>query len=181
MNKLLIGFGATAQVGKDYSAIALSAKYDVERISFADKLKEDLALLFNRRGLDLYTLLADPVTKETVRPLLVSYGQTLRQFNSDVWVNAALDECAFEHELTVITDVRFPNEVDKLHAMGGVYIHIDSAKAPANDVERTFAPILRTKADYTIFNSFKEDYSPKVIALVDSIFQKKALKVADAV
>lgn len=181
MHKLLIGFGSCAQVGKDFSAITLKKHYDVESISFAAQLKADLAELFLFRNVDFYALLKDPVKKEEVRPLMVSYGQIMRQQDPDVWVKAALDNHKFRHDITVITDVRFPNEVAKLHSMGGIFIDIEAGKPPANETEAHYAPIMRKLADYTVFNFFDESYEPQLVQLVDSILKKKIGQVTDSV
>ncbi len=169
MQKLLIGFGSKARIGKDYAAQQLRAFFDVERVAFADALKTDIGELFAKHGLDLQALLMEPELKEKIRPLLVSYGQTLREFYSDVWVDAALTNREFKHELTIVTDMRFPNEAKRIKAMGGYYIEITSNMPPANETEKLYSPQMEGLADYKITNNFDGKFTTDLVELIHKI------------
>ncbi len=168
-NSLLIGFGSKARIGKDYAAQKLKEFFDVERIAFADALKADLDYLFSQNGLRLPEILQEPDLKETVRPLLVSYGQTIRQFNPDIWVDRALNNRDFKHEITVITDVRFPNEVQRIKELGGYYIEIVSNIQPANETEKLFSPLMEQAADHKITNNFDGKFALDLVELVEKL------------
>jgi hypothetical protein len=168
-NNILIGLGSKARVGKDFACAGLARYFDVERIAFADKLKEDIASLFNNHGLVLRDILEVPATKEMVRPLLVSYGQTMRAFNNDIWVDRALKDKEFKHAVTVITDVRFPNEAKRIRELGGYYIEIDANIPPANEVEALYSPQMVGIADYVIKNSFDGKFIQDFVKLIEKI------------
>lgn len=175
MNPLIIGLGSKARIGKDYAALKLANYFDVQRISFADILKEDLSGLFRKHNMSLEALLAQPSLKELIRPLLVSYGQTMRKFNEDVWVDAAIKNAKFDHQVNIFTDVRFPNEVERIHQLGGYYINIVCNVPPSSTEEALYSPILESVADFHVVNNFDDQYIEDMKLLVDSLLSKKAL------
>lgn len=169
MKKILIGFGSKAQIGKDYACEGLKKQFDVKRIAFADCLKSDLRTLFELNGLDFQALMNEPELKSKIRPLLVAYGQVMREFDPDIWVKRALSNIKLEHQLTVLTDVRFPNEVKILKEMGGYYIEIESDVPPANEVEALYSPLMAGLADFKVKNNFDGSFIPTVLRLVHSL------------
>lgn len=181
MKTLLIGVGSIARVGKDYAAAKLSEIYDLQRIAFADELKKDLGILFEQNGLYLPDLLSVPTTKEMIRPLLVSYGQTMRTLDPDIWVRRALKDCDFTHQITMITDVRFPNEAEYIKRLGGHYVEIDTTLAPANETEAYYSPLMKDLADYTITNKFDGSFIECFRELIDSLLSNKRVDVLDFV
>ena len=53
--------------------------------------------------------------------------------------------------VSIITDVRFPNEIDYVHKMGGKVIHLTMVgNKPANEYEVKNDPLLKEKADYKL-------------------------------
>lgn len=174
MKSLLLGMGSRARVGKDYAIIKLKELgYDVERISFADCLKDDLTVVFARHNLNLTELLNDPQLKETIRPLLVEYGQTLRKFKEDVWVDAAFKNHEFKHEITMVSDVRFPNEAKRIKSLGGYYVEIKSDVPCANETEALFSPQMVGLADFTVQNSFDGKFVADMIELIERLRYEK--------
>lgn len=178
MKQVLIGLGSKAQIGKDYAAIQLKKELaksmpleiTVERIAFADALKKDLTYLFKQNGLNLDELLAVPELKEKVRPLLVTYGQIMRKFKPDVWIDRAFDGRLFPpHHVTIVTDVRFPNEVAKIKEMGGYYVEIISDRPPANETEALYSPLMEGLADFKVKNNFDGEYVKDMVNLVHSL------------
>lgn len=175
MNTLLIGLGSKAQIGKDFAAIGLKKYFDVERVSFADQLKEDLNQVFLKHNLNFLELIMTPELKKKLRPLMIEYGQALREFNPDVWVNAALLNKQFNHQVTIITDVRFPNEAKRIKQLGGYYIEILADVPPANEVEAHYSPIMETLADFKVRNNFDENYILAMEQLVRGLLVNKEL------
>lgn len=171
MKNILIGFGSKAQIGKDYACEGLKKQFDVKRIAFADCLKEDLRILFELNGLDFKALIAEPSLKTKIRPLLVAYGQVMREFNPDIWVTRALSGIKLVNQVTVVTDVRFPNEVEVLKAMGGYYVEIESDVPPANEVEALYSPLMAGLADFKVKNNFDGSFIPTVISLVHKLIE----------
>ena len=169
MKNIIIGFGSKAQIGKDYACEGLKKHFNVKRIAFADNLKNDLKILFKLNNLDFDSVMAEPKLKEKVRPLLVAYGQIMREFNPNIWVSRALDNIQLTHQVTVITDVRFPNEVEALKAMGGYYIEIESNVPPANETEALYSPLMAGLADFKVKNNFDGSFIPTVVDLVSKL------------
>ena len=171
-----MGLGSKAQIGKDYAAEKLKSEFDIERIAFADELKKDLSILFKQSNLDFEALCAEPDIKKIIRPLMVTYGQIMRTFNADIWVDRALANKEFTHQVTIITDVRFPNEVARLKALGGVYIEIDSNVPPANETEALYSPIMSGLADYKVTNNFDGNYLHSMAELIETLLQEEDQK-----
>jgi hypothetical protein len=89
----------------------------------------------------------DPATKEVLRPLLVLYGAGMRSIDPDYWVqclqNRLLSMPAAGKHGIVITDVRYPNEADWIHGLGGIVIRIDrEGMGPANSEEARSIPLV---------------------------------------
>lgn len=106
----LVGLAGWARSGKDTAAGALVA-LGYQRRGFADALK-DLALRIGWDGRK----------DDTGRQLLQELGVGCRDvLGADVWVNALM------HTIdgpTVITDVRFPNEVAAIADHAGVVVRV---------------------------------------------------------
>jgi len=132
----IIGFGCTAQVGKDTAAEYLEKKYPerVKRVAFADKLKTVAMELF---GLSWEQCYGSQEIKETVDPrwdatpreLLQGIGQKMREIKPEIWIDTVLNVTIPELEkrgfdCVVISDVRYPNEGDKIHAVGGTVVKV---------------------------------------------------------
>lgn len=168
MSTILIGLGSKAQIGKDYAAAQLAKDHDVERVAFADSLKKDLAYLFDKCGFNFSEILLVPELKEKVRPLLVAYGQTMRIFEPEIWVRRAFDR-EFKSAITIVTDVRFPNEVAKIKEQGGVYIEIDTDVPPANETEALYSPQMLKLADAVVRNNFDGNYIRDLKAAIERL------------
>ena len=75
--------------------------------------------------------------------MLQQVGCTMRQLNPDVWVNSLLNEYE-SNMLWVIDDVRFPNEVLSIEALGGVVIRLNDV---CTDTTRDLNHISETALD----------------------------------
>lgn len=124
----LIGLCGYARSGKDSVAEILSADYGFTRVAFADALK-DVAYLadphFLRPLVDAYGW--DAAKKEPkVREFLQDLGVAVRLIlGPDTWIDAALPDTkppfgSPVQPLTVVSDVRFPNEAAAIRERGGV-------------------------------------------------------------
>ena len=139
----IIGLGTTAQVGKDTTAAYLEERYPldgpgpffVKRVAFADKLKEITMSLFELSYEQCY---GDKDVKEAVDPrygksprqILQEVGERMRSIiNPHIWVDTVFSNVIPElaaqgYNTFVISDVRYPNEADKVHAAGGGVVKI---------------------------------------------------------
>lgn len=149
---MLIGLNGQLGSGKDTvyeRAVELVAQYNeeqgypqvpVQRVSFADKLKDSAAALFgvdrqffedfkNDERVQIQIVAYDkkgaPPTgtyqSMSVRTMLQRYGTESHRdiFGDDFWVNQALYNVSHNTSLVFVTDVRFPNEVDGIKKIGG--------------------------------------------------------------
>jgi hypothetical protein len=131
----IIGLTGLAGSGKDTVAKILVREHNFAGVAFADPIRAMLGALLFRVGAD-GSWMTDRELKERPTPVVgVSYrelAQTLgtewgRAINPDFWVNIAGDRierligagCSI-----VISDVRFPNEVEWIRARGGEVWHI---------------------------------------------------------
>lgn len=119
----LIGLCGYARSGKDEVAKILTDEHGYQRVAFADALK-DVAYLADRHFLaplvDAYGWEAakqEPRVREFLQDLGVAVRLTL---GVDTWVNAALSHYPYAvYPLTVVSDVRFPNEAAAIRERGG--------------------------------------------------------------
>lgn len=163
---MLIGLAGKAGAGKDYFASVAAEYYPVNRVAFADTLKEEVAQFLDRREVcyshrhlwgtqadkeatlrvshyfvNKDSTLSDFVTKYcdyengyhyfTPRSLLQFWGTDFRRKqDSDYWIKAVYEKVKNNTGITIITDVRFPNEVGMIHSMSGKLVKIVRPDAP---------------------------------------------------
>lgn len=154
----LIGLCGAVGAGKSTVAGVLERVYYYERYSFATPLKEMLRTL----GLSYEQLYGEE--KETPSPLLL--GKTPREamqslgtgwgrefMGQDFWVNIARDRLyLLRHLLVVIDDVRFPNEVQTIHKMGGVVWEVLGTKRPKTAIDSHISEGQFLETDATLLN-----------------------------
>lgn len=129
--KTLIGITGLAGSGKDTFADALVHERRYQKISFATPIKEALNEIFGWSMREWN----DREWKETPRTeaggrsprylaqtLGTEWGRDL--VSPDLWVSVAIERARRSPLPVVISDVRFPNEVDALREAGGVIIKI---------------------------------------------------------
>lgn len=122
---MIIGLGHTARVGKDTCAGLLIEHHGYARVAFADALKDfvyaidsDVRLAVNLFGWE------DAKANPANRRKLVDIGNSARGIiGADVWIRAALARVTSGR--TVITDVRYPNEVEAVRSIGGVVVKVE--------------------------------------------------------
>lgn len=131
----IVAFGYSKRAGKDTSAKFLDSYLRVARpglkvkkVSFASKLKDVSFQLYGWAGLQpgvFYETEAGEKVKEVVLPKLgksprqiwIEVGNKMREVFPDTWLdNALLGATA---DVLIITDLRFPNEGEKINALGG--------------------------------------------------------------
>lgn len=95
------------QQGKDTAVSYLGKMYGVKRIAFADKLKDTATSLGWNGEKD-----------EKGRQFLIDLGLAARKYEQNTWVNLAIKDVKdlIKNGYAVaISDVRFLNEVNKIH------------------------------------------------------------------
>lgn len=132
---MLIGLHGAGGSGKDTVADYLVKQYGFKRVAFADKLKElalelnpyfatlysDLKSLVEDNGWDIakessYRMLQGAPWEYPVREYLQTLGVSMREvFGPDFWVDQVSEDVdghwLEDYANVVITDVRFPNEL----------------------------------------------------------------------
>lgn len=144
---MIIGICGFIGAGKDTAADYLVGFHGFRRDSFANTLKDAVSAVFgwdreliegrtpearawreqkdewwsNRLGMDI-----------TPRWILQQWGtEVLRNhFHDDIWIAALESRLAKRADHTVISDVRFPNEVKAIRAQGGKIVWIQRGVTP---------------------------------------------------
>ena len=176
---MLIGIVGLIGSGKDTVAQRLVDKHGYRRDSFAKSLKDAVSSMFNwdrdmlegstkesrewREQPDVFwsKQFGKPVTPRWV---LQYFGtEVMRgQMYDAIWVDSCLGR--YNGKPTVISDTRFPNEVDQIRARGGKIIRVKEGKDPewfTNYIEGNMIPKnvhsseyvwARSECDHVILN-----------------------------
>tara|TARA_Y100000748_G_C15501432_1_gene490257 strand:- start:4521 stop:5213 length:693 start_codon:yes stop_codon:yes gene_type:complete len=158
--------------GKSYLADKISNKYGFYKASFAGRVKELASELFDMRGKD--------------RGLLINFATKMREIDPEVWIRSML-KSIHDKKNVIVDDLRLKNEYDKLRKNGWYIIKIEideekrklqlndkygvyeacqhiaySNSVTENDVvglsDESFDLVIRTKEDYSIFDSMVSTY-----------------------
>lgn len=191
MKHYLYGVSGVARSGKDtfglyFKKLLESKGQSVELLSFAKSLKADIdPFLTEKVGISAFT--QDTEEKSIIRPLLVAYGMTMRTIDENYWIkktSKSLIENMSRNVVSIITDVRFPNEIKfiKTHTNACV-IHLsrllnNALIPPANEEEAQHDPLCIELSDVQIewptFGDTDEEYTsfiesnvfPKILSLL---------------
>jgi hypothetical protein len=145
---MIIGLGHRRRVGKNEAANFLLKHINekvigtVEIISFADKLKDMSHDLYGIYGLKNKQFYEDnpqfrEVPLETInkspREIWIEFGNKNREIYKNIWVDYVIDKCK-QFDNVIIPDVRWDNEVDMIHSIGGICVKIENPRIPySND------------------------------------------------
>ena len=125
---MIIGFGHKAQSGKDTAGEYLVKYYGFKRMSYGDKLKEVASVLTGIPIEEFYGEYKNKFNKtwnKTHREILQHLGTDAirEQFDIDAWVKSTLTNLDSDNNY-VVTDVRFPNEVEGIKDLGGKVVKV---------------------------------------------------------
>ena len=145
---MIIGICGLIGSGKDTIADYLQNIHQVRRESFAHTLKDAVAAVFgwDRELLEGSTL-ESRIWRETVDPwwsqrlerpqltprwILQQWGTEVcrKSFHDDIWIAALENRLRTRTGHTVISDVRFPNEIATLRNQGGRVIWVQRGGTP---------------------------------------------------
>jgi hypothetical protein len=140
---MIIGLCGTIGSGKDTFANELVSKYNFKKISFAGVLKDVLSSVFNwdrnllegdteesrvfRNTVDEWWSERLSIQNLTPRKMLQTWGTDLcrKHFHNEIWIAALEKKCYdFKDQNIVITDCRFPDEIECCNRMDGITIKI---------------------------------------------------------
>ena len=132
---MLVGIAGKIGSGKDECGLYLEKNYGFKVVKFANMIK-DIAVMMT--GED-YGTQTSQVGKQKY---LEDWGMTVREFqqrlgtdavrnglHQDAWVIATLRDYT-KDKRWVVTDTRFPNEANKIKALGGINIRVDRQANP---------------------------------------------------
>ena len=118
------------RAGKDSIATYLIKDFGYKKLSFAHELKEEVS-----RAADctVEEMEHEPLRSQ-IRPVLQAWGTEFRRSqNVDYWVKKLEERIVDERQIagdglvapSVVTDVRFPNEIQMLQYYGFTVVHVD--------------------------------------------------------
>lgn len=133
---MIVGLHGRIGAGKNEAAKRLAfMSPDVVEVSFAAKLKESAAAALGCTVDDLERWKNEPSARvycpgphadyQTVRSFLQRYGTESHRdvFGADFWLDAALPiDAIYTDSVYVVTDVRFPNEAERVRELGGIVV-----------------------------------------------------------
>ena len=128
---MLIGLGYRARVGKDTATDFMVKELGFKKTAFAYSLKEAVKIVFGWTDDHVYGHLkevTDPFWNQTPREVMQKFGTDALRNNlrQDIWVKSVEKQISDDQDWDwVITDVRFPNEADFIHNLGGLVFRID--------------------------------------------------------
>ncbi len=164
---MLIGLNGLKGSGKDTVGSYLVDRYGFEQLSFAAKLKESAAALFDVPMEVWEQTKNDPQARVilhtgssyfdnpaiTVREFLQRYGTEAHRsvFGSDFWVDQAM-EGIDPNKNYIFTDARFENELQRIKSLGGYNVQILRPELTNEDSHASEVPPPKELIDYALVN-----------------------------
>jgi len=192
---MIIGLNGRMQSGKDTVATILGSLYEnVERVAFADKLKDSAAAALQVTRKDLEDLKlhgkltisfpyldnrnAWKMGKEiSGREYLQYYGTEAHRdiFGDDFWVEQVLDKPVTDGTILIVTDMRFPNEISGVIDRGGIAVKIRRKEADDKPILHPSEQTL-PDADFDYFldnNGTLQDLQLNVLSMIKWIEENR--------
>lgn len=127
---LIVGFSGKKRVGKDTAADIAAEEYGFERDAFAAPIKTIAQEVFQLDDHQVYGGAKeeeDPFWGMSPREIMQRTGTEFARgtFHKEVWVDSfrrRMEET--DAQRIVVTDVRFPNEVEAIQELGGYVVRI---------------------------------------------------------
>lgn len=145
---MIIGFVGFISSGKDTAADYLVNFHGFRRDSFANTLKDAVAAVFGwdrtllegrtnearqwREQVDPWWAARLNMPNLTPRWVLQYWGtEVCRQgFHDDIWISSLENKMRKTKDNIVISDVRFPNEIQAIHRAGGIVVRVKRGPDP---------------------------------------------------
>ncbi len=176
----VIGITGRRGSGKDTVANMLT-KQGYENIKFAGALKEMLRTYLRYVGMNAFEIERHIEGPDKEKPIPQLSGQNARRamqtlgtewgrnlMGPDMWVNSFLLRCN-QFPRVVCSDVRFPNEADMIHELGGKIIRLTRPGLPQLD-HPSENLIDELVVDYVILNnSTTESLREQVLLITERI------------
>lgn len=145
MSHKILAFGHRSGVGKDTAANMVKdilGPLYCERFSFAEELKLECYSLFGTLPPDVYDkkreLRKEKVEGLELNPveLWVKFGEACRDIDPLIWVKKCMQNIIrYEYNVSLISDLRHPNEAKELKEQGAKLIKVESDVPPNPDAK----------------------------------------------
>jgi hypothetical protein len=167
---MLIGLCGFSGSGKDSLATHLVSTRGFIKLSFAGILKDVICTIFDydremmegctpasrewREQVDTWWASRLRIPHLTPRWLMQHIGTNVFRdaFHTDIWV-AALERKLLKYKNVVVTDCRFPNEIELLKRLGGCMIRVNRGEPPSSFVHPSEWAWVSCGPMYTIDNN----------------------------
>lgn len=204
---MLIGICGFQGAGKDTFANLLVEQFSFNKFSFASTTKDVLSIIFGwnrnllegdtiesrefRETVDLFWSEKLKIPNLTPRKMLQKIGTDLfrNHFDENIWICSIEKKILMEYQKNslaniVISDCRFPNEIQLVKNLGGIIIYIGRNEPKwfgdyknGIDVQeiKSFHPSeiswIREKFDFTFYNNFEtiDEYINSLINFIKKI------------
>lgn len=194
---MIVGLHGKMRAGKSTAAqrLALYSPLPVVEVSFAAKLKESAAALLDvptpiletwKNERETYVTVSRMewgrtriIVKQPVRSFLQRYGTEAHRevFGQDFWLDAALPlDRDYDDALYVVTDVRFPNEAERVRDLRGIVVKV---VGPETDTG-SHASEQDLDCDYTLDNMTRSDNFAALDTEVGELLRYAGLAVSEA-
>lgn len=182
-NKIIIGVCGFQSSGKDTVADFLVNTHGFRRLSYAGALKDAVAAIFGwdrellegrtkasrewREQVDQWWAEKLNMPKLTPRWVLQYWGTDVcrKNFHDDIWIRAVEHKLVTSTDNIVISDVRFPNEINSIKQAGGLVIRTHRGPEPA-----WYEAALRTNLGQSYEMSIRSDVHPSEWAWIGTKF-----------
>lgn len=184
---MLIGIMGRKYSGKDTIANYLVAQHGYQKISFAEPLKKGCQVMFqfNDKQLEEDKEVVDEYWGITPREVFQYIGtevfrdgmeKLIPGIKNNFWINTAMKKHYNLRGIginTVISDVRFPNEVDRIRKEGGIVIKVMRSSLENSDNHASEIQIDEIVGDYQVINDsdFNSLYD-KIDTIVNKLTSK---------
>jgi len=177
---MLIGLVGKAGSGKDTVANYLVNNYRFNSIAYADPIKEKLCKMLHIPVWEYDNMKRSKWSSEKCqylingRDILVGVGMMMREHDEQQFVRY-VDKLINEYIDTVVTDVRFDNEIEHINKRGGIVIKIvrDDLDKGSNSITEQLAD---RDFEYKINNnSSLEDLYDNIESLLLELEEKNIL------
>lgn len=189
---MILGITGLIGSGKDTIADYLIRFHGFKKLSYAEPLKDAVAAVFGwdremlegtttssrqwREEIDEWWAKRLDIPHLTPRWVLQQWGTEVcrKNFHNDIWVAATENNLRKINDNVVITDCRFPNEVDAIRNAGGKVIRVVRGKNPnwyscAEDYTLTQNPqALAILMDYNVHASEYSSVGLKYDFVIDN-------------
>lgn len=183
---MIIGFAGPKRSGKDYAYNIIKNYFTnendsvIERVAFADPIKQKICEIFNLSLSDLEELktksqlqiLCEKCSEYgnfTGRDLITGIGMLMRSYDEHQFERYVEDIVKSNpNKIYICTDVRFQSEVELIHSLGGFVVQI------YRDVAYEGTVTERGISDYDyVLNNNNEFFKDNIIELVEHILSSE--------